>query len=147
MIIDIGYRMVDNSRLLRRIFDERVRHLGLTAAQARLLLSLDRHPGQKQSWYAELLEIEPITLTRTIDRMEDAGWLKRCPDPADRRANLLHLTEKSRDKVEGVRSTVEQLFEKMLGGLNSKDRAALLTFLESVNANLIGAREKELVDG
>ena len=44
MILDIGYRMSDNSRLLRRLFDERVRDLGLTAAQARLLLSLNRHP-------------------------------------------------------------------------------------------------------
>lgn len=147
MIIDIGYRMADNSRLLRRIFDERVRDLGLTAAQARLLLSLDRNPGQKQCFYAERLEIEPITLTRTIDRMEDAGWLKRCPDPADRRANLLHLTVKSRKKVEGLRATVEQLFEEMLGRLSAQDRATLLEFLESVNANLLQAREKEMIDG
>ncbi len=147
MIIDIGYRMADNSRLLRRIFDERVRDLGLTAAQARLLLSLDRHPGQKQGFYAERLEIEPITLTRTVDRMEEAGWLSRCPDPDDRRANLLELTEKSRETVAGLRKTVEQLFEEMLGGLDASERNTLLAFLGSINTNLIHAREKEQIVG
>lgn len=147
MIIDIGYRMADNSRTLRRIFDERVRNLGLTAAQARLLLFLNRFPGEKQGFYADRLEVEPITLTRLVDRMEDAGWLDRRPDPNDRRANLLYLTEKSHDVVKGLRSTVEQLFEEVLDGLEMQERTNLLSLLERIGSNLVRAREKELVDG
>jgi len=52
-----------------------VRSLGLTAVQARLLLSLERQGGQNQAHYAELLEVEPITLTRIIDRMEEDGFI------------------------------------------------------------------------
>lgn len=149
MILDIGYRMSDNSRLLRRIFDDRVRDLGLTAAQARLLLFLNRFPGEKQGFYAERLEVEPITLTRLVDRMEDAGWLERRPDPNDRRANLLYLTEKSHEVVKGLRSTVEHLFEEVLDGLGANERTSLLQLLERIGTNLTRARENEweLIDG
>ena len=147
MILDISYRMSDNSRQLRRIFDERVRSLGLTAAQARMLLFLNRFPGEKQGFYAERLEVEPITLTRLVDRMEDAGWLERCADPEDRRANLLQLTEKSHDVVSGLRAIVEGLFEEVLDGLGSTERETLSSLLETIGANLVRARAQELIDG
>src|SRR3546814_15055301 len=76
MVSELAYRMSDNSRLLRRLFDERVRQHGLTAAQARLLLSLDHFPDENQAFYADRLEIEPITLTRIVDLMEEGGWLE-----------------------------------------------------------------------
>ena len=71
MSIETGYRIAANSRQLRRLFDERVRDLGLTGPQARLLLALERHPAENQAFYAERLEIEPITLTRIADRLDD----------------------------------------------------------------------------
>lgn len=147
MILDIGYRMSDNSRLLRRLFDERVRDLGLTAAQARLLLSLNRHPGENQAFHAERLEVEPITLTRIIDRMEEAGWVERKADPADRRARILHLTDKSRGTVEELRQIVEAMFEEVLTGLDDGERRSLAGMLERIGANLAAAREVELVNG
>lgn len=147
MISELGYRMADNSRLLRCIFDERVRDLGLTAAQARLLLSLYRYPGQKQGFYADRLEIEPITLTRIVDRMEDAGWLDRCPDPADRRANLLQLTDKSHEIVSELRTIVDLLFEDVLQGLDANERTLFSNLLERIGQNLASAREKELING
>lgn len=147
MIPELGYRMSDNSRLLRRLFDERVRDLGLTAAQARLLLSLDHFPDQNQGFHAERLEIEPITLTRIADRMEDAGWLERRSDPADRRARILHLTDKSRDIVDKLQSTVERLFEDTLHGLSTAERDTLGKLLDRIGENLARAREQEPVHG
>ncbi len=147
MILDLGYRMSDNSRLLRRLFDERVRDLGLTAAQARLLLSLNRHPDENQAFHAERLEVEPITLTRIIDRMEEAGWVERRADPADRRARILHLTDKSRATVEELRQIIEAMFEEVLLGLDDGERGQLADLLERIGANLATAREVELVNG
>lgn len=147
MILDLGYRMSDNSRLLRRLFDERVRDLGLTAAQARLLLSLKRHPDENQAFHAERLEVEPITLTRIIDRMEEAGWVERRADPADRRARILHLTDKSRATVEELRQIIEAMFEEVLLGLDDGERSQLADLLERIGANLATAREVELVNG
>jgi len=143
MSIETGYRLADNSRQLRRLFDERVRGLGLTGPQARLLLALERHPDRNQAFYAERLEIEPITLTRIVDRLEDAGWLERQPDPADRRARILHLTDKSRGIVTRLRGNVEGLTEDMLEGFDPAERALFAAMLDRIAANLIAARQPQ----
>lgn len=143
MSIDTGYRLADNSRQLRRLFDERVRGLGITGPQARLLLSLERHPNENQAFYAERLEIEPITLTRIVDRLEDAGWVERQADPADRRARILHLTEKSRGIVARLRDSAELMFEEVLDGLAPAEREVFAAMLERIAANLIAARQPQ----
>lgn len=147
MTIATGYRLADNSRQLRRLFDERVRDLGLTGPQARLLLSLDRHPDENQAFYAERLEIEPITLTRIVDRLEDAGWVERQSDPADRRARILHLTDKSRGIVKRLNASVEDLFEAMLQGFDPDERILFAAMLERIAANITAARQPEAVHG
>lgn len=133
--------MADNSRLLRRLFDDRVRSLGLTAVQARLLLSLDRHPDCNQAFYAERLEVEPITLTRIVDRMEAAGWIERRADPADRRARILHLTDKARDTAARVDAIVHRLVDDMLLGLSAREQIQLGELLDRIGGNLAAARE------
>jgi DNA-binding MarR family transcriptional regulator len=143
MTIETGYRLADNSRQLRRLFDERVGGLGLTGPQARLLLSLERHPNENQAFYAERLEIEPITLTRIVDRLEDAGWVERQADPADRRARILHLTDKSRGIVARVRDNVEGLTEEMLDGFDPDERATFAAMLERIATNLVAARQPQ----
>lgn len=147
MSLQLGYRMADNSRLLRRLFDERVRDLGLTAAQARLLLSLDRQSGENQAFYADKLEVEPITLTRIVDRMEEAGWLERRSDPTDRRARRLHLTAKSKGVVTQLRDILEKMFEQVLDGLCSEEQEILTAMLDRIGENLCAAREMELAVG
>lgn len=147
MSIDTGYRLADNSRQLRRLFDGRVRDLGLTGPQARLLLALERHPRENQVFYAERLEIEPITLTRIVDRLEDAGWIERQSDPADRRARILHLTDKSRGIVTRLRSSVEGLFEDMLGGFDPAEREVFARLLDRIAENLAAARLPEVAHG
>ena len=147
MSIATGYRLADNSRQLRRLFDARVRNLGLTGPQARLLLALERNPGENQVFYAERLEIEPITLTRIIDRLEDAGWVERQSDPADRRARILHLTDKSRGIVIALRASVEALFDAMLEGFDAAERASFAQMLDRIAVNLTAARLPEVVNG
>jgi DNA-binding MarR family transcriptional regulator len=147
MSIETGYRLTDNSRQLRRLFDERVRDLGLTGPQARLLLSLERYPNENQVFYAERLEIEPITLTRIVDRLDEAGWIERQSDPADRRARILHLTDKSRGIVTRLRASVEALFEDMLGGFDSAEREIFARMLERIADNLLAARQPEVAHG
>ncbi len=147
MSMDTGYRLADNSRQLRRLFDERVRGLAITGPQARLLLSLERNPGENQAFYAERLEIEPITLTRIVDRLEEAGWIERRSDPADRRARILHLTDKSRGIVTRLRVSVEGLFEEMLAGFDAGERAVFAELLERIATNLATARQPEVAHG
>ncbi len=133
--------MSDNSRLLRRAFDRKVREIGVTGPQARLLLTLNRAPGENQGFYAERLEVEPITLCRMADRLEEANLIERRPDPADRRAWQLHLTDKSRKMVGRLQQKVESLVDDMLAGLTADERAEFARLLTAVGENLSDLRD------
>jgi MarR family transcriptional regulator for hemolysin len=91
-----GFLVNDVARLFGRRFTQNGKRLGLTRAQCRTIGYLARNEGINQAGLADLLEIRPMTLVRQIDRMEDAGWIERRPDPNDRRARRLYLTGKAR---------------------------------------------------
>ncbi|WP_095011307.1 MarR family winged helix-turn-helix transcriptional regulator [Tsuneonella mangrovi] len=139
---NIGYVLSDSARLMRRSFNEQVRSLGITSTQARLLLMLNRHPGENQTAYAERLEVEPITLCRMVDRMEEAGMVQRHPDPRDRRARILQLTNKSRKEIERIQQATKVLMDNMLAGLDEEEEAQLMALLGRVSDNLAnGSKE------
>jgi DNA-binding MarR family transcriptional regulator len=144
---DMPYLLVDSSRLLRRAFDERVRGSGATSPQARLLLTLERYPDQNQTFYADRLEIEPISLCRMVDRMEEAGLVERRADPTDRRARLLHLTVRSRAEIELIRSALAGLTETMLDGFDDAEQAQLAAMLARIAQNLAPPIPKVAANG
>src|SRR6059058_5312532 len=97
-----GFLVNDVAHLFGRRFDHNGRRLGLTRAQCRTLGYIARNEGINQAGLADLLEIRPMTLVRQIDRMEDAGWIERRADPADRSARRLFLTAKARRFLSGI---------------------------------------------
>lgn len=133
---NIGFLISDVSRLMRRRFDERARQIGVTRAQWRVLTTLRRHEGSNQGTLADLLEVEPITLCRMIDRLEEAGHVERRRDPADRRAWLIYLTDTSRPLLDKLQVIAGGLFEDALNGLDEDQRARFSTTLEAIRANL-----------
>ena len=88
----IGYVLSDVARLMRTVFDRRVRSLGLTRAQWLVLSRLYRRPGASQTELADMLEIDRASAGRMIDRMEKAGWVERRADVVDRRVKRLYLS-------------------------------------------------------
>jgi DNA-binding MarR family transcriptional regulator len=136
---NLGWLMADNARLLRRAFEERVRVTGITAPQARLLLALERSPGENQAFYAERLEVEPITLCRMVDRMAEAGLLERRFDPADRRVRLLYLTARAEGEIARIRAALDGLLDQMVAGLDEREQSELLRMLQLVTHNLAPA--------
>src|SRR5215210_4605358 len=94
------FLLFDVARLLRTLADQRVRGLNMTRAQWAVLARLERFEGLKQSELAESLEIQPITLTRLVDRLCANGLVERRADPQDRRAKRLFLTAVARPLVE-----------------------------------------------
>jgi DNA-binding MarR family transcriptional regulator len=148
MELSLAYLLSDSARLLRRAFDARVRELGMTSPQARLLLILNVTEGENQGFYAERLEVEPISLTRMIDRMEESGLIERRRDPADRRAWRLFLTERSRQVIDQVRTKLAGLEDEMVAGLEPAQREALAQFLEMIRSNFTNTRmPTEVVHG
>lgn len=137
MTESLGFLLSDVSRLMRRRFDERARAVGATRAQWRTLTTLSRNEGLNQGALADLLEIEPITLTRMIDRLEESGLVERRRDPNDRRAWLLYLTEKSRPLLADLHSVAAEMIEQALAGIDADDRERLGDLLNTIRANLI----------
>ena len=77
-------KLAESSRLIRRAFDARARAIGVTRAQWQVLSALGRHPGINQGALADILDVDPITVCRMIDRLQDAALVERRADPADR---------------------------------------------------------------
>jgi len=134
------YLLSDTARLLRKAFDARVKQLGMTSTQARLLLILSRSEGENQVYYAEALEVEAISLTRLIDRMEEGGLIERRRDPTDRRAWRLFLTKRSRQAIDRIRESLAGLEGEMLTGLDAAQRNALESLLQSIRENFVSTR-------
>ena len=101
---DLMFLLHDVARLMRVDADKRARAHGMTRAQWGILIWLERQPGLSQKELAEILEVEPITVARLIDRLETRGMVERRPDPKDRRANRLFLTESGRQLVDDLDS-------------------------------------------
>ena len=132
----LGFLISDVSRLMRRRFDERARLIGVTRTQWRTLTTLARHEGLNQGSLADLLEVEPITLCRMIDRLEEAGLVERRRDPGDRRAWLIYLTAKAGPILAQIRTLADSMFEQALYGLDDAERQQMAAALVRIRNNL-----------
>lgn len=132
----IGFLLNDSARLFRRAFNARTRDSGITALQWRLITYLRRHEGIRQGPLAELIEVEPITLSRMIDRLEEAELVERRPDPTDRRAWLLYLTPRTGDLLSAMRADIDAMTAEATEGLSDTERDQLVALVERVRANL-----------
>jgi len=131
-----GFLVNDVARLFGRRFDHNGRRLGLTRAQCRTLGYLARNEGINQAGLADLLEIRPMTLVRQIDRMQEAGWIERQPDPADRRARRLYLTAKARPVLGRIWAVANETQDEALTQLSPGEARTLIDLLYRVHATL-----------
>lgn len=132
----LGFLIHDAQRLLRKRFEARGAEYGLSAAQWRLLVRLVKDEGAPQARLAELLEIEPISVSRLLDRMEAGGWIVRRQDVSDRRIRMIFPTDKSRAAFAAVKSIAGEVYEQALAGLPGEDRRALIRGLSCIVENL-----------
>lgn len=147
-----GWLTADVARLMRTVFDRRVRDLGLTRAQWLALTRLDRRPGVSQSELADMMEIEKAPAGRIVDRLEEKGWVERRPEPTDRRVNRIYLTERGQRVQAAIRPIAEATVNDALAGLTDADRARLnelmgrikmqLTIIATTNPN-VGVAERD----
>lgn len=143
----IGTVLSQVARLMRRSFDERARTIGVTRPQWQVLSVLHRMEGINQGGLAEILEVEPITAGRMIDRMQDGGLVERRADPADRRAWRLYLTPRGRELLEQLQPLAEETADLALEGLPAADKERLLEVLETMRLNLTRNRTADTAAG
>lgn len=147
MTDSLGFLISDVSRLLRKRFDERARLIGVTRQQWRTLSVLKRNEGSNQGMLAELLEVEPITLGRMIDRLEEAGWVERRRDPGDRRVWRIHLTDAAQPILLQLKGIADSLFVDAAEGISAEDQAKLHALLERLRDNLNPDQSNEAANG
>jgi len=131
--------IVDVARMLRTYADQRARQFGISRAQWTVLLRLDRSEGLKQSELAEILDLQPISLTRLLDRLAENGLIERRPDPNDRRANRLYLTPAARPLLKQLAALGEDMMEIVLQNVDAAAQERLLRDLGVIKDNLRAA--------
>src|SRR5260221_2354419 len=128
---EVAFNINDVARLLKTYADQRARDLGMTRAQWAVLARVERSEGLKQCELADTLDLQPITLTRLIDRLCDGGLIERRSDPDDRRAKRLYLTPAARPVLDGLTRLGQDIMATVLAGIEpaagQKPLAPLLT--------------------
>ena len=139
---ELLFEINETARALRRAFDQRAADLGVTRAQWRVLDRLKREAGLRQVDLAERLDMEPITLCRIVDRLEEAGLVERLPDPADRRAWRLELTDKAAPLVKQLKALAHGFAEEAMDGIDEKELRMVQDRLAAIRANVARTGER-----
>lgn len=132
----LGFILSDVARMWRRAFNRRVHDLGLTQAQWQALAHISLNRGLRQAQLADILEVQPISVARLVDRMEAAGWICRKPDPADRRAINLYPTQKAEPILSKMQAYAAEVRRFALEGVSEAEQQALRHALMTIKKNL-----------
>jgi MarR family transcriptional regulator for hemolysin len=130
----IPFEIGETAHALRKAFDRLAVGLGVTRAQWKVLFKLTRHPGLRQVELADILELEPITLCRIVDRLEEARLVERTRDPDDRRAWRLNVTEEAQPLIAKLQAVGSELVDQVFAGIDPRD-------IETARKVLAQARE------
>ncbi|QIK95532.1 MarR family transcriptional regulator [Sphingomonas sp. HDW15A] len=132
----LPFEIAETAHALRRAFDRRAAALSVTRAQWKVLFRLSRMPGLRQVELADMLDVEPITLSRIVDRLADANLVERRADPADRRAWRLYVTEGATPLVAKLRRLGEAMTEEAFAGIPRDQLDTVRAALAQVRDNL-----------
>ena len=131
----IPFEIGETAHALRKAFDRLAVGLGVTRAQWKVLFKLTRKPGLRQVELADLLDLEPITLCRIVDRLEESGLVERGRDPDDRRAWRLNVTQKAQPLIEKLQAVGAELVGQAFAGIDPNDIETTRRVLAQVREN------------
>jgi MarR family transcriptional regulator for hemolysin len=115
------FEIGETAHALRKAFDRKAVGLGVTRAQWKVLFRLTRQPGLRQVELADLLDIEPITLCRIVDRLEEGGLVERTSDPSDRRVWRLHVAASAQPLIDKLRAVADEMCVEAFAGIDPKN--------------------------
>jgi len=136
---EIAFTIMDVARLLKTYADQRARQFGISRAQWAVLIRVERNEGLKQSELAEMLDLQPISLTRLLDRLAENGLIERRADPNDRRANRLYLRPAAKPLLGRLAELGADMMQTVLDGLSPATVERMLKELVLVKDNLRSA--------
>ena len=133
---EFGFILNDVARLLRTYADYKAAQFGITRAQWAVLVRMERSEGLNQTELADMLDLQPITLTRLLDKLSDSGLIERRPDPGDRRAKRLFLTPAARPLLKRLAELGEETMTSTLAGIDPESIEKMVSQLALVKENL-----------
>ena len=133
---DLPFEIAETAHALRKAFDRRASALGVTRAQWKVLFRLTLYPGLRQVELADMLDVEPITLCRIVDRLEEAELVERQRDPEDRRAWRLQVTDKAKPLVERLKSLGSELVGEAFADIDRSELDQVRGVLARVRENV-----------
>jgi MarR family transcriptional regulator for hemolysin len=144
---EFAFTINDVARMLKTYADYKASHFGITRAQWAVLARLDRFEGLKQSELADMLDLQPISLTRLLDRLSDSGLIERRSDPNDRRVKRLFLTPAARPMLERLGDLAEDMMTNALAGVAREGVERMNAQLAIVKENLRQAIQQRTAAG
>ena len=133
---DILFLLYDVARLMRTRADQHARRFGMTRAQWVILSWLERQSGISQNDLAGLVEVEPITVCRLVDRLEARGLVERRSDPKDRRVKRLHLTPEAKPMLDEIHAYREGMRTQLTAGISQEALDSQIESLLQMKTNL-----------
>lgn len=133
----LGFLLHDVARLMRKRFEQHARELGLTRAQWQVLVHLAQNEGIHQAGLAEIIEMEPITLVRILDRLEARDLVERRRHPSDRRIWLLYLKDAAHPLLATLRGFGDATRAEALDSVSEAEVEQLVDVLTRMKTNLI----------
>lgn len=133
---ELAFLVSDVARLLKTYTNKRAKEMGATRAQWSVLARIERHPGLKQTELAAILDIEPITLVRILDKLCEQGLVERRADAEDRRVRRLYLLPPARPVLHGLHALGEDIMAHALAGVDDRVIAGLRADLGAIKDNL-----------
>jgi MarR family transcriptional regulator for hemolysin len=133
---DFLFALFETQRMLRLYADKQATQFGITRAQWAVLAKLERTEGLKQSELAEMMEMQPISLTRLIDRLCDNDLIERRSDANDRRANRLYLRPAARPLLKKLGELRAEITRAALGHMSNAEAGDLVRQLETIKDNV-----------
>jgi MarR family transcriptional regulator, transcriptional regulator for hemolysin len=137
--VNFLFALGEVQRLMRAYADKEASRYGITRAQWAVLAKVERIEGMKQTELAEQLEMQPITLTRLIDKLCENGWIERRGDETDRRVNRLYLKKAARPLLGKLAGLKSEITATALEGISPAEADRLVSQLESIKENVRNA--------
>lgn len=132
----IEFLCIDAINLWRNKLGNLAKEYNLSRLERRIILFIGRHPSIRQAELAEIMDVEPQSLTRVLESIEKKLWLTKNDDVNDKRAKCLNLTEEGRKKLEDVLKMSEKIRPKILENVSQEEKDSLVKALTKMKENL-----------
>lgn len=140
----VGYLVHEVARLMKRRFEDEARLHDITLPQWRTLSQIAVNDAVTQAQLAANVDVDPMTMSGILNRLEKRGLIDRFPDPADSRAKLARLTAEGEALFEMARTVGATMYEAALEGVSQADKDVVIAVLSRMRDNLTGqSAEKE----